>query len=222
VTLSRDEVVGGWTGEMEAFESLIRGLDATQWQAPTRCDGWNVRDVAAHVTGTLADVVNGRFDGLGTPEVTEREVSERRDKSPAEMADELDDVRKGARAIAGGIDETVWNSPGPTDAISTFGWGVESLWYDTFMHAQDIRAALGQPPEAGAGLRACVSHVGSVLTQDGWRAATLALDGMPVVDVSGGGEKITGDPMAFVLAATGRTDPSTVGLDESVNIYRDS
>jgi hypothetical protein len=40
-----------------------------------------------------------------------------------------------------------------------------------------------------------------------------------VIDIGGGGEKITGDPLEFVLVATGRADPSPWGLDESVNIY---
>ena len=34
-----------------------------------------------------------------------------------------------------------------------------------------------------------------------------------------GGDPITGDPMRFVLVACGRSDPSTLGLDEKVNIY---
>lgn len=29
---------------------LIEGLDADQWEAPSLCDGWRVRDVAAHLT----------------------------------------------------------------------------------------------------------------------------------------------------------------------------
>jgi hypothetical protein len=41
---------------------------------------------------------------------------------------------------------------------------------------------------------------------------------MPAFDVSGGGPAIEGDPIAFVLAATGRTDPHVVGLDESVDV----
>src|SRR3954452_3768412 len=117
MTLSREEVLPCLIDELERFEQLLRGLDGAQWERASRCAAWSVADIAAHVTGSMADVVNGRFDGLGTPEVTEREVSERRDKSPAEMADELVEVRNGARAIADGIDETVWNSPGPTDAI---------------------------------------------------------------------------------------------------------
>ena len=31
---------------------------------------------------------------------------------------------------------------------------------------------------------------------------------------------MTGDPLAFVLAATGHADPAPLGLDETVNIYR--
>jgi hypothetical protein len=30
---------------------------------------------------------------------------------------------------------------------------------------------------------------------------------------------LTGDPLPFVLAATGRSDPAALGLDPSVNIY---
>ena len=31
---------------------------------------------------------------------------------------------------------------------------------------------------------------------------------------------MTGDPLQFVLVATGRADPAPLGLDASVNIYR--
>jgi hypothetical protein len=31
---------------------------------------------------------------------------------------------------------------------------------------------------------------------------------------------VSGDPYDFVLVATGRGDPATFGLDETVNIYR--
>jgi hypothetical protein len=64
-----------------------------------------------------------------------------------------------------------------------------------------------------------VHHVGVDLNRRGWGPATLALDGVEVIDVGGGGEKITGDPYEFLLVATGRSDPSRMGLDESVNIF---
>jgi hypothetical protein len=38
----------------------------------------------------------------------------------------------------------------------------------------------------------------------------------------GGGQRVTGDPMDFVLVATGRKDASALGLDDKVNVYRDA
>ena len=61
-----------------------------------------------------------------------------------------------------------------------------------------------------------------ILSRDGWGPATVAVDGMEEFPVSGGGgQRITGDPLEFVLVATGRKDPSALGLDETVNIYRE-
>jgi hypothetical protein len=43
---------------------------------------------------------------------------------------------------------------------------------------------------------------------------------MAEFNVGNGGKRIEGDALAFVLAATGRADASTVGLGPDVNIYR--
>ena len=91
VTLPREEVVPGTLAEFEAFEALVRSLDASELGVATRCSGWSAGDVAAHVIGQLADITAGNFDGLGTPEVTERQVAERRGRSSAELADEMAD-----------------------------------------------------------------------------------------------------------------------------------
>ena len=48
---------------------------------------------------------------------------------------------------------------------------------------------------------------------------TLELDGIERIEVAGGGLSITGDPLTFVLAATGRADPTPMGLPESINVY---
>jgi hypothetical protein len=40
---------------------------------------------------------------------------------------------------------------------------------------------------------------------------------MPTFDVGGGGPPIEGDPLQFVLAATGRIDAREIGLDETVD-----
>ena len=35
--------------ERFALRALLRQLDAEEWDHPSVCDGWRVRDVAAHV-----------------------------------------------------------------------------------------------------------------------------------------------------------------------------
>ena len=61
----------------------------------------------------------------------------------------------------------------------------------------------------------------TLLEAAGWGPATIAVDGVEAIPVGdGSGTRVTGDPHQFVLVATGRADPATMGLDESVNVYR--
>lgn len=220
MTLPREEVVAGFSDELVRFADLLRTIDAKEWKAPSRCDGWTAADVAGHVTGQLADIVNGRFDGLGTPEVTERQVVERRAKSPDEMADELDEAAKIGNDILTSFDDAAWAGPAPAGVPGTLGAGVEGLWFDAWVHADDIRAAIGRPSEPGPGVRASVSHLADLLTDKGWGPATIAVSGLEEFPVSGGGgQRVEGDPITFVLVASGRTDASALGLDPAVNVY---
>jgi uncharacterized protein (TIGR03083 family) len=219
MTLSRTEVVVGLVDELEAFGALIGPLDAVAWSAPTRCEGWTVADVAAHVVGSMADVVSGRLEGLGSPEVTAREVAERKGRGPGELGSELAEVTKLAADLGEAFDDEAWAAPAPGGFDGSLGEGVEALWYDTYIHGDDIRAALGRAPEQGPGLKAAVHHVAMLLDKKGWGPATLSLDGIETLEVSGGGRAVTGDRLAFVLAATGRSDPAALGLDRSVNLY---
>jgi uncharacterized protein (TIGR03083 family) len=219
MTLSRTEVVPGLVTELEAFGELIGPLDAAAWGRTTRCDGWAVSDVAAHVVGSIADVVSGQLEGLGSPEVTAREVAERQGRTPAELTQELVAVTKLASDIAAAFDDASWDTPAPGGYDGTLGQGVEALWYDTYLHADDIRRALGQPPRRGPGLRASVHHVATELGKVGWGPATLAFDGIEEVQVGPGGAIHSGDALEFVLVATGRADPETLGADGPANIY---
>jgi uncharacterized protein (TIGR03083 family) len=173
------------------------------------------------VAGQLADINAGRFEGLGTPEVTQREVDERRGRGRDELADELREAAAAGQRTLALIDDEAWKGPAPGDLGIPLGEGVEALWYDAWLHADDIRAAIGAPPEPTPGLRASVFHVATLLEAAGWGPATIAVDGVEEVLVGDGtGTRITGDPHQFVLVATGRADPATMGLDESVNVYR--
>lgn len=42
-------------GEHAAFVELISGLSPGEWDKPTDCAGWSVRDVVAHVAGALEE-----------------------------------------------------------------------------------------------------------------------------------------------------------------------
>jgi len=96
-----------------------------------------------------------------------------------------------------------------------------SLPEENYVRAEDIRDALGREPARGPGLRAAVSHLADLLSREGWGPATLALDDLDELPVSGGGgTRVTGDPLTFVLVSTGRADPALLGLDETVNVYR--
>ncbi len=143
MTLSRTDVVPGLLAELQAFAELIDPLEAADWARATRCEGWAVGDVAAHVVGSIADVVSGQLDGLGSPEVTAREVDERKGRSPAELAQELVAVTKLAADLAAVFDDASWEAPGPGGYEGTLGQGVEALWYDTYLHADDVRAGAG-------------------------------------------------------------------------------
>ena len=219
MALPRDEVLAGMPADLSALEELIRSLDDAEWKMPSRCDGWMAADVAAHVVGQMTDVVEGRFDGLGTPEVTQRQVDERRGRSQQELADELALANKATADLLPVFDEAAWASPAPGGYEGTLGDGVEALWYDAYLHADDIRSAAGRPSVRSDGLRASLSHIVTELAKRGVGPATLAFDGQPRFELGGGGDTIGGDALAFVLAVTGRGDPTAFGLDTSTNIY---
>lgn len=198
MALDRTVVSDGLLDELDRFEELVRSLDADEWDRPSRCGGWTVGDVARHVVGTMADVAAGQLDDLGTPEVTAREVAERQGRSPAELADECASVRKAAAGLLPLFDDDAWAGPAPGGFGGTLGDGVEALWYDAWLHADDIRSVLGRPTALGPGLAGAVSHVSFELAKRGWAGVAPSAD----------------DPDAavpWILAATGRA-PLPPGL----------
>jgi uncharacterized protein (TIGR03083 family) len=222
MTLARQEVIDGTMAEHTSLEELMRTLSDEEWATPTRCEGWTVSDICGHVTGTIAAIANGQLEGLTAPDAPQREADERKGRSPEVVADELRDAIKVTKDIAAVFDDAAWAGPPPVDLPGTLGEAVEGLWYDAYVHIDDINSALGRLSLRGPGLRASASHLADLLTHRGYGPATLALDGMEEFPVNGGGgSRITGDPLTFLLAATGRADPSQLGLDDTVNVYRD-
>jgi len=222
--LPRDEVVQGIDQELTGFANLVRSLDAHESARPSRCQGWTARDVAAHLIGAFADVTSGRIEGQGTPEVSERQVAERQGRTSGELADECEEVRKATGAMLAGFDDGIWTQEAPGGYDMTIGQAMESMWCGAYVHADDIRAAIGRRSERGPGLRASVDFVADQLTARGWGPAMLDLDGLEEIPVgatpqTSNARRITGDPLTFLLIATGRGDPAPLGLDASVNVF---
>jgi uncharacterized protein (TIGR03083 family) len=212
--LPRPYVATGALKEYEAFAALVESLSDTDWCTPSRCAGFDVRDVAGHVIGLAEDVAAGKPGSRNA----ETEAASVRDDTPAQAAARLRAALVAITALAEAADDEMWNGPSGVPDL-TLGEGVLTLWFDTYVHGDDIRAAIDRPSARGDGLHASVAYLAAELTKRGWGPATLALEGVPRHDVGAGGRGVTGDPLQFVLVATGRADASTLDLDPTVNIY---
>jgi uncharacterized protein (TIGR03083 family) len=200
MALSRTTVMDGLASSMADFETLLRSLDQGAWEKSSRCAGWTVGDVARHAIGSLADAVGGRTEGLGSEEVTQREVDERAGRTPVELADECAEVAQAAAALFPLFDDEAWAAPAPGGYAGTLGDGIEALWSDFWIHADDIRHAVGLESVADAGLPGAVSHVCFELQKRGWQGEAPATPD---------------EQIQWLLSATGRA-PLRDGLP---NIY---
>jgi uncharacterized protein (TIGR03083 family) len=200
--LDRTATAQGLLDEYERFAELVAGLNDKQWTTPSRCEGFDVRDVAGHVIGLAEDVAAGK---PGTRNAEEEAASVRGD-APRRAAERLRAVIAALQPLLTALDDDAWNGPSGVPDL-TFGRGVLVLWYDAFVHGDDIRAALGMPSVHGDGLRASVEYVTTELQLRGWNGKIPTFADMPY------------DPLDFVLAATGRIDAAKIGLAPDVNIY---
>jgi uncharacterized protein (TIGR03083 family) len=198
MALPRTQLTEGLIASLGELEQLLRTIDGPGWDTATRCDGWTVGDCARHAVGSIADGLSGRTDGLGTPEVTQREFDERAGRSPAELADECVELQGGAAALLPLFTDEDWDAPAPGGYEGTLGQGVEGLWADLWFHGDDMRAALGLEPVVDAGLPGAVSHITFELEKLGWAG------------------EVPTDPheqIGWLLAATGRA-PRREGLPD--------
>ncbi|MFG2830741.1 maleylpyruvate isomerase family mycothiol-dependent enzyme [Streptomyces sp. NPDC048434] len=221
LVLPRQDVMDGIAHYCKDFVELLQSLEPAEWCAPSRCEGWEVRDVAGHVAGLFTDVAVGRMAGQGLPEVTARQAAERRHRTPAEVAKELRKAGRLCGSVLDSFTDEAWLARAPGGFPGPLRRAVLVLWYELYVHGDDIRSAAGREPDRGSGLRAGVVHVAETLGLWGWGPATLRLDGIEELRIRGGGDPVTGDPRDFLLAATGRLDATRIGLDDRVNIYRE-
>jgi len=136
-----------------AVIALIASLEPDDWNRPTPCVGWSVRDVLAHLGHVEGMLVHG-FDqpdppadwvGEGTPldQVTNQGVAARRDWSPARVIDEIERAAAATRML---LDqpELDWNEAASTPVgPAPRSVAVEMRVNDVFLHLCDLRTAIG-------------------------------------------------------------------------------
>lgn len=211
----RHRTVAGLIDEYRAFAELLAALDRPDWIRETRCSGWQLRDVAGHVTGQAIDTVGGTIGGR-TPD---EQAAALRVEGPVALAARLHGAMDSMARLATALDDAAWSAPSPVPGL-TLGQGVHALLHDAYVHGDDIRAALGRPADTGPGLLASLDFVLGALRRDDAAAADPAIARLLEVSAEQFMRE-TGLPAHdFVLAATGRCDPARLGLTYRVNIYR--
>lgn len=178
--------------ERTEFADLLDGLTPDQWDAPSLCAGWTIRDVAAHtvaylgqsVFGLMAGMARARFD---IDRLNARGLSAERDD------DELVDLMRDGAV--------------PTGAAALFGGRVALI--ECLVHQQDVRRPLGLTrtiPEDRLRVALDFARVSPVIggarRTRGKRLVATDIDWS-----AGRGVEVRGQGEALLLAMTGRAWP---------------
>lgn len=124
--------------ERDTLVPLLRARPDEDFARQTAaCPGWSVRDVLAHCSAALTRVVDDRLEeGVFSPASNDRDIAERSEWSNARILDEL---------------ERAMTEAGPV--IAKAGGALDGVGLGEWVHAGDVREALGEPGAyAGAGL----------------------------------------------------------------------
>jgi uncharacterized protein (TIGR03083 family) len=165
------------------MESLLADLSDDQWQSPSRCAGWTVQDVVAHLVGVNAfweaSVVAGlagtptqvlaAFDPAAHPPLM---VAPMRALTPQEILEQFVASNDGFLGAVAGLDDDGWSTPAETPAghVPIRLLAFHGLW-DAWIHERDIALPLGltppeEPDEISSSLRYAAA-LGPALTISG-------------------------------------------------------
>lgn len=153
-------LVGALGAEWGEIAELCARLDEAEWDLPTECPGWSVRDNLAHVIGTelmltgesspdieLQDAVHIK-NPIG--ENNEKWIEARRGSPGADVLAEFETVTQGRLDTLGAMSQADFDAPSWTPAgDATFGRMMRIRLFDSWMHDQDIRQATGREGNLG-------------------------------------------------------------------------
>jgi uncharacterized protein (TIGR03083 family) len=177
--------------ERKTLAGDLQSLTEVQWDTPSLCGGWSVRDVLAHMTAT-ARMTPPKFfskmmsSGFKFSRMTSSDIAVERGASTADTLARFTSVIDSSTA-----------PPGPTDS-----WLGETL-----VHSEDIRRPLGiahvYPTQAA--VQVANFYKGSnLLIGAKNRIAGVSMRATDTDWQHGQGPEVTGPIMALVMAMTGR------------------
>jgi uncharacterized protein (TIGR03083 family) len=155
--VDRDRVVAALDEEWDALIALGAELEPEDWQRPTACPGWSVKDQYAHIIGTESMLL-----GRASPEIdlpadlphvhndigrfNEVWVEAYRSKSPVDVLSDLGDVITERRAALAKQSQADFDEPSWTPAgEDTYGRFMSIRVLDQWFHEQDVREAVDRP-----------------------------------------------------------------------------
>jgi uncharacterized protein (TIGR03083 family) len=183
-----------------AMAELLAGLSEADWEHPSLCAGWRVRDVAAHVTlmpippspgSLLVDFAKARGNYARFNTVASRRRAAR---TPTQLVQDLRATAE-SRSV-----------PWPANPANV-------MW-DILVHAQDIAIPLEidfpTPPDAGSAAATRIWELRWPL----WFAAKRLLGSFRLTATDadwtiGTGPEVAGPICAILLLLTGRTEAAT-------------
>jgi uncharacterized protein (TIGR03083 family) len=177
--------------ERTDLAAFLATLTPAQWEAPSLCEGWRVRDVVAHMIsyddltgrGLATRFAKGRFN---LNKINAVGLAAFADYGPEQLVQLVEDhlTPRGLTAMFGGMVALV----------------------DGLVHHQDIRRPLGLPREIPAermrrGLKAAMvaPPVGAF-----WRGRGLRLVATDIDFTTGSGHDLRGPAEALLMAVAGR------------------
>lgn len=215
-----------WDQESARLDDHLRQLadDDPEWDRPSECDGWSVRDVLAHLVadqdyfaaclaGTVSDFING-FASRGATDLTAFNalgVADQAGKTPTELLDEFrerdEENRSGFRDRGDGEVDT---SVGAYSAR----WQAFHLASEVAIHADDVHVPESDDDrERRNAWRVPFSRFG--LTES-HPHLTVEVTGPGRTRVHGEGIDVELDDATLVAAVAGRsTDPALAPLSTS-------
>jgi uncharacterized protein (TIGR03083 family) len=155
-TVDRSTVVRALDAVWDQLLELGAELADPDWDRSTRCPGWTVKDIYAHVLGTESMLLGRQAPEVEVGEAphvrndigrfNEAWIVAWRDRPAADLLDELRAVIDERRAALSAMSDDAWDEVGFTPAgQDTHGRFMRIRVFDQWIHEQDARTALERP-----------------------------------------------------------------------------